>query len=176
MGAGRRTAAPGAWMASIVTTFLLLTTAPGTAQGQVHAALVGGVDGTRPEAHLFYGAQGGFLTARGLGGEVLFLEGGGAGYDSRFVAAGASWRLLAMPLGDLRGWVGPGRYREALADHDRVDSRSLTVGAVGLVGRLWAGPVRLSLGATAWRGSLEASEVGESQGVNGFRIHVGVGR
>jgi hypothetical protein len=142
--------------------------------------VVGGIHGTDPGIHAFGGVGGGVFLRPRVGIEGMALGGAGGSYSSVFLGAGPSVRLVSRPGGELRAWGGPAWYRESLSGpvggSVSPDPRSMLAGALGLVGRIPAGPVHLSAGVLAWHGSVSADGFAASASTTGVRFLVGVGR
>lgn len=151
----------------------LLSPAGAAAQHLGVRAGVGlGAEGTGEARHLYYGGELGGVY-RGVGLVASAAAGSGNGFSSRLLAATPTVRAWERGRADIFVTAGAGRYREVL---DSGPTRSTTVVAGGVSGRIPVGPVRLAVVVLGFRGSLgPGEEGGASVGVGGLRLLVGVG-
>lgn len=144
------------------------------------AALLGGVHGTNPGAHLFGGVNAGYMASRWAGGEGVVLGGRGSGYSSLLAGAGPTLRFASGDWGEARLWVGGGWYREGNGlppgGSATTATRASGVAMAGLQARIPAGPVGLNAGILGWTGRFEEAGFAESAPFHGVRLTLGVGR
>ncbi len=189
MDARRRPCPRAPWRRTLALGGLLpvvgvLLGAPGHAEGQapvespaVLVSLLGGIQGTDPEPHLFGGVNVGarFLGATGF--EFLALGGSGRAYNSVLVATGPAFRIADGPGLGVRAWAGLAVYGESLRDPgiDANDRSMVGVGG-GVMFRfpVWKGA--LAGGLVHWRGSYDDTGFPQGASASGTRLMMGVGR
>lgn len=130
---------------------------------------LGGDEGT----HAYGGFEGGVFSGR-VGVKALAHYGNGNGFSSLALGGGPAFEALDLGFASLVAYAGLGWYRE------REEVSQVARGIMGLHGAVKVrvpvrGFVALGLTLSAWRGTLNGSELQEPISRTPYRLSVGLG-